>query len=132
MHCFHKKQISKRALTMLFALAVQGCAESYSAKITPQPNHGYSEVKKGQDTYLLSYEGTTRQSFELIERYWMRRANELCPNGLEVLRKRQLKKQGSIRTPSSDTMITVGIWKPKVVGLICCNKTLVSVGTEKN
>ena len=29
MHCFHKKQISKRALTMLFALAVQGCAEFY-------------------------------------------------------------------------------------------------------
>jgi len=49
---------------MLFALAVQGCAESYGAKVTPQSNHGYSEIKKGQDTYLLSYEGTTRQSFE--------------------------------------------------------------------
>ena len=44
MHCFHKIQISKRALAMLFALAVQGCAESYSAKIAPQSNNGYSEV----------------------------------------------------------------------------------------
>jgi hypothetical protein len=48
----------------IFASTVQGCAESYSAKITPQSNHGYSEVKKGQDTHLLSYVGTTRQSFE--------------------------------------------------------------------
>tara|TARA_R110000744_G_scaffold128610_7_gene235824 strand:- start:11232 stop:11408 length:177 start_codon:yes stop_codon:yes gene_type:complete len=48
----------------IFASTVQGCAESYSAKITPQPNHGYSEVNKGQDTYLLSYEGMSSQSFE--------------------------------------------------------------------
>ena len=86
---------------MLFALAVQGCAESYSAKITPQSNHGYSEVKKGQDTYLLSYEGMSSQSFELIERYWMKRANELCPNGIDVLRKRQIKNHESMRTPQA-------------------------------
>lgn len=120
MHCFQLKQMSKLVLAILFVLTVQGCAESYGAKITPQSNHGYSEVKKGQDTYLLSYEGTTRQSFELIDQYWMKRANELCPNGIDVLRKRQIKNHGSMRTPSSGTMITVGIWTPKVVGLIYC------------
>jgi hypothetical protein len=119
---FQLKQISKLVLAIFFALTLQGCAESYSAKLTPQSNHGYSEVKKGLDTYLLSYEGTTRQSFELIEQYWMKRANELCPNGLEVLRKRQVKKHGSMRPPAAGTMITVGIWTPKVVGVIYCSK----------
>ena len=105
----------------ILIVLLSACAEPYSKKLSPRAAHGYSETELTPNgVFLLKYEGTTRQNFELIETYWQQRAQELCPNGYTTTGKRQEKKRGTIETPVNGILVNVGTWTPVVVGTIQC------------
>jgi hypothetical protein len=66
---------------------------------------GYSEVSHDQGMYTLTFSGNGHSTMEQVVTYWNRRANELCPNGFNVLSKKGGIGQGSF---DSSALLPVG------------------------
>lgn len=116
----NKSLFTRTLFSLSVALLLTACAEPYGTKLGPHTNHGYKFLKISTDEYWLTYEGTTRHSFEILEQYWAKKAGELCVNGFNVLKSKQVKMPFTLKTPVGGQTVSVGSWRPKVMGRIIC------------
>jgi len=67
---------------MIFAISivilVSGCAIPYAKKGTQGFKGGYDDKKIGDEHYAIEIEGNGYTSYELAERFFHKRAAELC------------------------------------------------------
>jgi hypothetical protein len=98
-----------------------GCAaQPFQSLGDRQSQSGYVDVELQPGVFVITYNGTTRHNKELIEQYWLQRAQELCPLGYEVIEKEAGIIHGSIQSPINGLMVTLGTQAPKMTGQVHC------------
>ena len=126
-----RKVVNKGALLVLILLTLTACASQYTPLTnTSKYASGYQEQLlnaqsrnenlPNQARYLLTYQGTTSDTKELITGYWQKRAKELCPKGYKVESHHQTIVYDTIRSPVNGMMVNLGTVQPIDKGIIQC------------
>jgi len=68
----------KLFLVILISCLIASCAVPYAKKGSGSFKGGYEDKKLGSGHFSIQVEGNGYTSFEVIEGYFHRRANELC------------------------------------------------------
>ena len=123
----NKSLFTQTIFLFVVVFLLTACAERYGTELGQHTNHGYKFFKISIDEYWLTYEGTTRHSFDILEQYWARKASELCVNGFKVLNSKQVKMPFILKTPVGGQTVSVGSWRPKVVGTLKCKPVTLTV-----
>jgi len=84
------------ALTLIALLT--SCATGY------QPytwSGGYKDTKIEENKFQVEYYGNGTTSPQALETYWNQRAQELCPNGFDILQENNGANQANFGTGTS-------------------------------
>lgn len=70
----------KKTLSFVAALIIiTGCASaSYKAREEGITNFGYEQKQLSSNSYTLDYYGARSDSYEKLEKFWHRRAEDIC------------------------------------------------------
>ena len=78
-----EKKVYKSKYSLLFAIlpiVVSSCVSNPTPYQPLDDNGGYKEEKQSNGSYKLLYVGNLQVDLTTVEKYWLRRANELCGN----------------------------------------------------
>ncbi|WP_372940332.1 hypothetical protein [Shewanella sp.] len=78
---------------MTGCILLSGCATGYQAYTW---SGGYKDKVLGEKHYLVEYYGNGTTSIEMLNLFWQTRADELCPNGYDVVDENKGKTDGGI------------------------------------
>lgn len=112
-----KRTLSVVWLALALVALAAGCA-SPTAYQKRDEGEGYLDYRTAPGVHYLSFVGNTSTAKETVERYWHRRAAEICggPDRYEIL---GMESAGSaVMEPSPNVLWPAT--RPKVEGLIRC------------
>ncbi len=87
-------------LVLLSMIFVSGCATPYKQFSFDMPAGGYKDSKIEGNRHKVSFFGNGHSKPEQVDKYWNRRANELCPNGFKLLAIEQKTEQFKLKSNS--------------------------------
>ena len=88
----------KRYFVIALALSCTACATGYQQYTW---SGGYKDKELGDGKYLVEYFGNGTTSQHTVAMFWGQRANELCPNGFEILDDEDGQNSGSFTSGST-------------------------------
>lgn len=125
------QMLNQNRLFLLFIpVFLASCALStpYKSFDMKFPAGGYTEEKRGEQNYYITFSGNGHSKAEEVNTFWNRRANELCPNGFKLISRNSqifhadVKEQGEIYIGyvGVPVPVTVSIDVPYAEGEIEC------------